>query len=507
MSKKNKKEYKVFQPLLLGLSMAIGIVLGGKMSDTNQDSHWVKKIDDSVVPIGRVEEIIRYIDEKYIDSLDQDHLLEVATQSILNELDEYSEYIESDSDKTLAKSLNGKQEGIGIEEIVIDDRHFVFKVFKNSSSESNGIKVGDEIIAFDNKYLSEDSINEVKNKWFKSSPLGSECLLTVSRNFGKDTLHITTSKNYINYIEPTPGMMVDSNTAYIKIDQFSKDSYRTFMDHYERLYNETQFRNLIIDLRGNTGGYVQDAINVLNQFFNEKGKLLLTTINRSKEETTYKSTGRSFFKVEGLYVLIDNHSASASEIVASVIQDWDKGTIIGQESYGKGLIQEYFPLYNGDKIKLSVAKYITPIGRSIYRDPLVSDTSEVLFKSKIKKRILKSGKVIPDILIDDNPLVPNAVSNYFNNYVEAFVLYKIYTDKNFIIESDSKFENSEVLVELLEKIFLHYEFKEDFNNAEVDKIKELLDLNYRKFTTDSEAFQAYKNNTDDYIKQALELIK
>ncbi len=496
------KGYKVFQPLLLGLAMALGIILGVKMTDKDHRSHWVQKIDNQTAPVGKIEEILRYIDHQYIDSIDQNHLIQVATTAILQELDPYCEYIEADGEYTLAKTLDGLKEGVGIKEVLYNEKFYVYNVFDNSSAANAGILKGDELISFNGKQLIDQRGICQKNRWFSDAKIGEDCEVKIVRNFGKDTLNFVLTKNYGSFIDPTPGFLINDNTAYIKVDKFSKGSYKRFMDHYEELFDRKEFKKLIIDLRDNTGGYVKEAINLLNQFFYKKEKLLLTTIDNSGKETKYKSTGRRFFPVEDVVVLINRHSASSSEIFAGVIQDWDIGTIIGQPSFGKGLVQEYFPLANGDKLKLSVARYQTPIGRMVFQDTTLK--TDKVFHSKKLKRELFSGKIIPDVEVQTEGLEDMDLYGLLDEIMDKYVFYKLFTDSSFKELNIESLEFDTVyLKEIISKIEEYIELDRPFDSDELSEIKTIARANYLKHTQSLNAYQKYLNKRDSYIEKAM----
>ena len=175
--------------------------------------------------------------------------------------------------------------------------------------------------------------------------------------------------------------------CYVKIEAFTENTYTEVMDQLDKYHNSNKFKHLVIDLRNNHGGFLQQATKLLNQFFNEKDKMLVYTKGRSKNLTEYKSTGKPFYQIDKIYVLVNSESASASEIVAGALQDWDRGKIIGEKTFGKGLVQEQYELMNGAALRLTTAKYYTPSGRCIQKpyDQLYSETlqnnSKEVFKT------------------------------------------------------------------------------------------------------------------------------
>jgi carboxyl-terminal processing protease len=197
--------------------------------------------------------------------------------------------------------------------------------------------------------------------------------------------------------------MLDSNVAYIKIQRFTNTTYREFMDHWERMATMHYAKHLILDLRDNPGGYLKEAVNILSQIIEEEGKLLVYTEGKNQQRIEYKSTGKIFFPVGNVTVLVNEGSASASEIIAGCLQDQDRGLIIGTRTYGKGLVQEQFELSNGGILRLTISKYYTPSGRSIqttYDSTDVVDTS-VVFKTVSGRPVYAGGGILPDLVIEE----------------------------------------------------------------------------------------------------------
>ncbi len=389
----------------------------------------------------------------------------------------------------------------------------VYKVFKNSSAELSGLQVGDKIISFNGAPLGNREGKFVKEEWFENAKVGATCQLGILRNFGKDKLIIEVEKSYSSFEEITPGFRIDDQTVYIKIDQFSKTSYKRFMEHFEHMYEDKVIDNLVIDVRSNTGGYLKDVINILNQFFDEKDKLLLKTINKYGKETVYRSTGRSFFPIKKLAILINEESASASEILAGVIQDWDKGIVIGQASFGKGLVQEEFPLVNMDKIRLSVARYQFPSGRNVYSDSAsIKKYGDIDYKSKIERRILKSGKIIPDIHVEKIFLDNAMMIYYVDNILDSFMFKNIYTDENFNdqFKSDSiedAFFNEELLDRIYSTVHNQLAIKRSFAEDEKLFIKTIAEANVLKHTKGIDEYQKQLNLLDNSLDQAIQYFK
>jgi carboxyl-terminal processing protease len=218
------------------------------------------------------------------------------------------------------------------------------------------------------------------------------------------THEVEVTREEIKVPSVVAGYMIDTSIAYIKIQRFTNTTYREFMDHWERLSTQHHAEHLILDLRDNPGGYLKEAVNILSQIMEEEGKLLVYTEGKHQQRNEYKSTGKVFFPVGHVTVLINESSASASEIIAGSIQDQDRGLIIGTPSYGKGLVQEQYELSNGGILRMTVSKYYTPSGRLIqkaYDSTSVVDTSAV-FRTVSGRPVHAGGGIVPDILIKDD---------------------------------------------------------------------------------------------------------
>ena len=396
--------YKVMQPLLLGAFVAIGMMVGYKMNDLPQ----VNLVGTEDLPMdssrmtGRVEELIRFIDSRYVEDLDQDMLIDEALDGVFSRLDPHSVYIPKSEVQDVADQMDGHYHGIGIENILIDDTLCVTRILSGGPAQKAGLLAFDKIMAIDGK-----PITGKESDWDKVRPMlrkepGSEVTLSVRRN-GRVIPDIKVKVDEVVVPTVHAGLMDDISTLYLKIDRFGSTTYKEFMEHIEKHFKEGNASHIIIDLRGNPGGFLPEATNILCQIFDDKGKLLLYTEGRNSKRNEYKSTGKRFFEIDRVVVLIDENSASASEIVAGAIQDWDRGVVIGRRSYGKGLVQEQYDLTNGGAVRLTVARYYTPSGRSIQRDYADREKYENDHEDRIKNG---------DLFIKDSTLIKPGHSHY-----------------------------------------------------------------------------------------------
>lgn len=419
----NNPSYKILQPLILAATISIGMMIGYKLNDKPEMNLISKQVfpEDSLNYTGRIEELLRFIDNKYVDTINSELLTDTAIQAILAKLDPHSSYMSPDETKSQNDEMNGNYYGIGVENHFINDTVIISNVFEGGPAAQAGLKVFDKIIMVDGDTVAGRKLDyENIRKRFRKQ-LGQQVELKILR-FGK-SYDYTIQVGGIKVKSVSSTYLSDIETALIKIDRFGTNTYKEFMEEVEKEFGKNKAKHLILDLRSNPGGYLPEAINILCQIFKEKDKLLLYTEGRSGKRNEYKSTGKYFFNIDKVIVLIDENSASASEIIAGAIQDWDRGIIIGRRSYGKGLVQEQYPLNNGGAIRLTVSRYYTPSGRSIQKDYSDSDyynkdiirryehgdlfykdsstvKNATVFHTKIYKREVSSnGGITPDIFI------------------------------------------------------------------------------------------------------------
>lgn len=363
----------IWLPLLFAIVLVTGMLLGMRMQ-----SNMPKLVVEQEAPgpegigQGKIEEILRYVEAKYVEAIDKEALTQEVIDDLLSRLDPHSNYISAEELQAVNEQLKGNFDGIGVEFMVLDDTIVVVTPLVGGPSETAGILSGDRIVQIADSTIagvgmdSDDIIKMLRGE------KGTDVQIGILR--GKETKlrQFTVTRDEIPMNSVDVAYMLDTNTGYIKVNRFSATTYEEFMKALEELVENQGMEDLVLDLRHNPGGYLQQAANMLSQLFKEKDKLLVYTEGDAVSRSEYTSTGRNFFDVEDIVVLIDEGSASASEIVAGAIQDHDRGVIIGRRSFGKGLVQEQYKLRDGAALRLTVARYYTPSGRSIqkpYDDP------------------------------------------------------------------------------------------------------------------------------------------
>jgi carboxyl-terminal processing protease len=351
-------------PLLLAITLAFGMFIGQKLPHYDRNLSLESR---KAARSGTMDEILRYVEAKYVDSVDTESLRAKAIEHLLEGLDPHSVYISPEELKAVEDDMNGEFEGVGIEFIILDDTIQVVAPLSGGPSEMAGILAGDKLVSINDTVIAGIKIETGKIYNKLRGPKGSKVKIGVKRGNEPTLRYFEVQRDVIPVKSVDAAYMLEDHTGYIRVAHFNSNTYQEFMQHLTPLVEEKGMQNLVLDLRGNPGGYLEEATEILSQFFQD-GKLLVYTKGRAGQRKDYKSNGRARFDIQNIAVLIDEGSASASEIVAGAIQDWDRGWVVGRRSFGKGLVQEQYPLSNGGAMRLTVSRYFTPSGRCIQRD-------------------------------------------------------------------------------------------------------------------------------------------
>ena len=409
------KKLKVWLPVLFAVTMILGMLIGFNLRDKIPST---QKFFQTGKHAG-VQEVMDLIRLKYVDSVNVDTLSEDAIDAMLSHLDPHSMYIPPVYLTEANEDLQGNFEGIGVEYYVIDDTIHITNIFPGGPSEKAGLQQGDRIIKVNDSVVAGNKINHDRIKRMLRGEEGSKVLVTIFRN--NQSKQFTVTRGIIPKYAADAGYMIDGSTGYIHLNKFSVTTYREFMKTLEKLQGQGM-KKLILDLRGNGGGILDDAVNIADEFLDEP-KLILYTQGVNSRRRDYKTKRPGLFEEGPLAILVDEFSASASEVLAGAVQDWDRGTVVGRRSFGKGLVQEPFDLKNGGQLRLTVSRYYTPAGRNIqkpynkgrdvYDDELINrvhngemlkqDTSTPkgpVYNTLKKKRIVYGGGgITPDVFV------------------------------------------------------------------------------------------------------------
>ena len=357
MNNKNR-----FSPLWLALSAVVGIFIGTFYANHFGGGNRLSIINSGS---GKLQNLLHIIDDQYVDTVDVADLVEKAMPQLLSELDPHSVYI-SAKDKQMAEDdLRGSFSGVGIEFTICQDTVRIQNVIKNGPSERAGLLAGDKIVTVDDslfvgpKVTNEEAMHRLKG------PKDTKVKLGILRYGEQKLRQFTVVRGEIPMHSVTATYMLDDEAGYVRIKNFGENTYPELLIALAQLAQEG-FQQLVIDLRGNTGGYLGSAVQIANEFL-PKGRLIVYTEGRHSPRENFRSDGRGSYQQMPLVVLIDEGSASASEILAGAIQDNDRGTIIGRRSFGKGLVQKPIEFNDGSLMRLTIARYYSPSGRCIQK--------------------------------------------------------------------------------------------------------------------------------------------
>ena len=350
-----------FTPLWMALCVVLGILVG-----TFYANHFSGNRLNIINSSGnKLNNLLHIVNDQYVDTVNVNDLVEKAMPQILSELDPHSVYIAAKDVQIANDDLKGSFSGVGIEFTIRKDTIRVQNVIGNGPAERAGLIAGDKIVEVDDQPFVGKEVTTEEAMHRLKGPKDTKVKLGIIRYGEKKVRHITVTRGEIPTKSVTASYMIDNHTGYIKIKNFGENTYPELLIALAKL-SQDGFHELIIDLRSNTGGYLASAVQIANEFL-PKGKLIVYTEGRKSPRQEYRSDGRGSYQQIPLVVLIDEGSASASEILAGAIQDNDRGTIIGRRSFGKGLVQQPIEFSDHSLIRLTIARYYTPSGRCIQK--------------------------------------------------------------------------------------------------------------------------------------------
>lgn len=467
--------------------------------------------------------LMYHVDKLYVDSVEGDKLIEKAMVSMLEELDPHSVYIPPKEVKKMEEPLTGNFEGVGIQFNILRDTIYVVSTIAGGPSEKIGIRAGDKIITVDQDTVAGVGIQNSGVVKYLRGDKGTKVIVGIKRTGVKELLDFKITRDKIPLFSLDASYMVTPTIGYIKLNRFARTTVEEFIEAATAL-KEQGMTSLILDLQGNGGGYLSSAVGLADQFISGNKRLVYTK-GRFYPQEDFNAKKEGVFEQGKLAVLVDESSASASEIVSGAIQDWDRGLIIGRRSFGKGLVQRPFNLPNGGKVRLTVSRYYTPSGRSIqksYEDGADAyrmekyeryDNGELVNADSIhvpdslkyftdnKRVVYGGGGIHPDIFVS---IDTTTRSNYVNQMIRKGIIYQFginYVDKNrkkinkTYKDVDSYIKSFEVDNEILEALddFAKKEGlkkgiinSDDKNEIEGDKIIALQNLEKERIENDKE---------------------
>jgi carboxyl-terminal processing protease len=433
-----------FLPLFLSAAVALGLMGGYRLQETFNEK---QKIASSNHKGGKIDEILGYINAQYVENEDTKELSEEAIQKIVAGLDPHSVYISANDVAARNDELDGDYVGIGVEYLIVKDTAQVITPIKEGPAALAGMMVGDKILMGNDTILTGKNATHAKISKSLRGEVGEKVKVTILRGQEKQTRDIVITRTAIPTHSIDVAYMLNKNTGYIKINRFANDAAQEFTGKLVPMMEKEGMKHLIIDLRQNGGGYLPEAVSILSQIFKEKDRLLVYTEGAKQKRMDYKTTGRSMLDLNKIAVLTDDGSASASEIVAGAVQDWDRGMIVGRRSFGKGLVQVQYPLKDGSALRLTVARYYTPSGRCIQKaydkkhhekydeeegnrlqsgelvnkDSIhIADTT--IYKTANGHKVFGGGGITPDIFVPLDTVARNYYFSQLMRHLPSFAL-------------------------------------------------------------------------------------
>ena len=517
----------------------VGLLLGQRFVDENS------RTNNSIFPSvlvdknGKLQQLIQIVNENYVDVVGSDTLQDFAIRKVLSRLDPHSTYMPPALAKALGEDLNGSFDGIGVEYYRLRDTLMITAVTPGGPADKAGIKIGDKLIGVDDKPISGVNMKEQEVAARVRGKRGSVVNLWVNRGGIDRAEPIKVRRDKIVVSSIDAAYIIDTAIAYIKIKRFGAQTANDFKENLNRM-KQYGVSRLILDLRENGGGYLRSATALASEFFRDK-KLLVYTQGAHEPRTDYFSTANGMFDQGKLAILIDEKSASASEIVAGAVQDLDRGIVVGRRSFGKGLVQDQFEFEDGSAINLTIARYYTPSGRSIqksYKDGIdkyfneinkryisgelsrdkenLLDTSlfkGLLYHTSSGRPIYGGGGIMPDIYVPIDTLGINSFykkvirENLINDYVYSNL---VSTPPDFSIDH---YMNHYSLPKDTYSNFVKLSQKKriEVNNTQAGLARKLIEADMKalvaRFFFGSEAYFRIKNSSDHMLVRTVEALK
>jgi carboxyl-terminal processing protease len=451
----NNKKIQTLLPLYFSIAVIIGMFVGYKLHSNMPTA----KSFFNVSGKNKMEEVIELIKQRYVDPVNIDSISEIGIVNVLETLDPHSVYIPTVSIKEMNEDLEGKFEGIGVEFNIFNDTVHVLAVLPNGPSFKAGLKVGDKILFVNDSVAIGLKETDKFKSWVKG-PGGTEVNLKIERE--KKILTKTVVRGTIPVTSIDASYMIDSEKGYIRLNRFSGSTYEEFMKELEDLKAKGMQR-LVLDLRDNGGGILDEAVDIADEFIGDN-EMIVYTEGKSNPRKDYYSKRPGMFEKGNLIILMNEGSASASEVLAGALQDLDRATVVGRRSFGKGLVQEQYTLSDGSALRLTTARYYTPLGRSIqksyengneeYKKEVINrfhnqedqktDTSKAsqlkTYKTAAGKKLYGGGGIWPDVFVGlDTTYFDTTINKFYLKNTVGNFAYKFYINNRSLLQ---KYKNA-----------------------------------------------------------------
>jgi carboxyl-terminal processing protease len=526
------KPSSTFLPLILAIVLILGMLIGVKLVD-----HGGSRSMFVYPKTDKLSGVINFIEMEYVDSVSREKLVEKTIPLLLKNLDPHSVYIPAKDLQRINEPLEGNFEGIGIQFNMLNDTVVVIQTISGGPSEKIGIMPGDRIVTINDTIVAGVGLpdQEIVNRL--RGIRGTKVMVGVKRQHIQGIMEFEITRDKIPLYSVDVSYMINDETGYIKISQFSRTTFREYMEAAEKL-NAMGMKRLILDLRGNGGGYMDPATSIADQFL-EEGKLIVYTEGRANPRSDVIATSRGINLDTELLIMIDEWSASASEIIAGAIQDNDRGLVVGRRSFGKGLVQHPTMFSDGSALRLTVARYYTPTGRSIqkpydagpdeyYHDldrrflnGELDEADSIRFNDSLKyitpggNIVYGGGGIMPDVFV---PRDTAGMTDYYSQVVRRGLVYRFafnYSDNN--RSSLVRFDNAAEIDQYLDRqnlldSFIEFAESEGIrrNDKQIAKSREIIHTQIKAYIArniiDNEGFYPIISKIDEALQKSIYLI-
>jgi len=522
----------VYIPVLLALAVVVGILIGNRLNRNAGKNY------PATSNVNKFDAIVNLIQNAYVDSISTDSLIEKTIPQLLKNLDPHTTYIPAKEMVGVEEEMRGNFGGIGVQFSIQNDTVMVVDVISGGPSSKLGIMPGDRIISVNDTSLVVKGLKNEKVLSKLRGEKGTNVNVGIKRKGFKVPLAFSIIRGDIPIYSVDVNYMIDPTTGYIKVSRFGEQTYEEFMEGMKAL-DQQGMKNVIVDLRGNPGGYLNSVIKMVNEFL-DKGELIVYTQGNSQARKTFQADSRGAYRDKGIIVLVDDFSASASEIFAGAIQDNDRGWIIGRRSFGKGLVQEQIPFNDGSAVRLTVARYYTPSGRCIQKpynkgnDEYYKDIMEraihgefqkvdsIKYSDTVKYKTLSGrivhggGGIMPDYFV---PADTSGYSDYYSKVTQKGLVYQFaldYADANrkefSNFKTSAEFEAYFGKVNVLNKFIAFAEKKGvKTNTAELKLSSKIIDNQVKAYIARNiigeKGFYPIIQNIDKTLLEAIEKMK
>ncbi len=527
------KKTQYLLPVIIAAAVAAGVFIGGKLNF----SATPEKLFSSNTSKDKLNRLIDYIDYEYVDDVDVDSIVDVTVNNILENLDPHSVYIPSEEEKRVAENMQGDFVGVGIRFDIINDTLTVVRTLEGGPSVAAGIRAGDRILMADKDTLYGKNLRNTQIIKRLKGTEGTSVKLKIYRKNTDEELYIDLKRAKVPIKSVVAHYMLTDDLGYIKINRFAETTYDEFEEALENLQQQGA-KHLTLDLRNNPGGILDITRDIADEFL-EDDKLILFTKNKKGEIEKYYATDKGDFENGEIYVLINEKSASASEIVAGALQDNDKGVIVGRRSFGKGLVQRPMPLGDGSVVRLTISRYYTPTGRSIQRSykngnndyfdeyyerfksgelksmDSIKVADSLKFETPKGKVVYGGGGIIPDVFVPltrspEELSLERGLRAKITGYIDEFVFEKLDTERSAYSnisfqEFMNTFEISEELLQEYAEFFSKMSGRRIYIEKYADQMKRHIKAVFIEQLYGTNGYQQQLNVGDAMIEKVLEL--